>query len=258
MASTPLNPLGQIAAGKSLAGAIGAARGPCSSVRLASMAVAVVWCMQSAPAHANEREGPYVAAAVTGSKLQKPKQTIANAPSPGSTLQVVNDVNFGWGGQVEVGYAFKALRVEAEIGRTSNHSDSYSAISPIAITIPQRGKNTTTRYMGNVFFDIPVRDLPLRPFIGGGIGAARSYVSTFAAPARAPNAPPSQLIAFSETRFAYQLMGGVSVPLSSRTELTAQYRWLDSGTVHGLDARGQRATRTLRGSNIDVGLRFSF
>ena len=258
MTSTPLKSDDQIAAENFLLGAIDAFRRPSPSVGCLSMSLALVLSVQGAPAQATEHEGPYVAAAVTGSKLQKPKQTIANAPTPGSTLQVVNDVNFGWGGQVEVGYAFKALRVEAEIGRKSNRSESYSAISPIAITIPQRGKNTTTRYMGNVFFDIPVRDLPIRPFIGGGIGAARSYVSTFAAPARAPNAPPSQLIAFSETRFAYQLMGGSSVHLSPHAALTAEYRWLDSGTVHGLDARGQPATRTLRGSNIDVGLRFSF
>lgn len=227
------------------------------SVRLGSIAATLLLSAQGAVAQAAEHEGPYVAAAVTGSILQKPKQTIANAPTPGSTLLVVNDVNFGWGGQVEVGYAFGILRFEGEIGKTWNHSSSYSAISPIAITIQQSGKNTTTRYMGNVYVDLPLKGLPIKPFLGAGVGAARSYVSTYAAPARAPNAPPSQLIAFSETRFAYQLMGGFSLPLSPHAALTVQYRWLDSGTVHGLDARGQRATRSLRGSNVDVGLRFS-
>lgn len=224
--------------------------------RLGVMAAAAI--CSAASAHATDRNGPYIAAAVTGSKLQKPEQTIANAPTPGSTLQVVNDVDFGWGGQVALGYAYKFVRIEAEIGRTTNRSKSYSAISPIAVTIPQDGTNRTTRYMVNLLFDIPVKGLPVQPYIGGGIGAAHSFVSTFASPARAPNAPPSQLLAFSETRFGYQLIGGLALPLGPRTALTAQYRWLDSGTVHGLDARGQPATRTLRGSNVDLGVRFSF
>jgi opacity protein-like surface antigen len=228
------------------------------AVRVSAIAAAGIYSGHAANAHAADRNGLYVAAAVTGSKLQKPEQTIANAPTPGSTLQVVNDVDFGWGGQIELGYAYKFVRIEAEIGRTTNHSGSYSAISPITITIPQDGTNRTTRYMANVLFDLPVKGLPVQPYIGGGIGAAHSYVSTFAAPARAPNAPPSQLLAFSETLFAYQLMGGVSVPLGLHTALTAQYRWLDSGTVNGLDARGQVATRKLRGSNVDFGLRFLF
>jgi len=227
-------------------------------VRLGAIAIAAICAGHGAAVQAADRNGFYVAAAVTGSKLQKPEQTIANAPTPGSTLQVVNDVDVGWGGQVELGYAYKFVRVEAEIGRTTSHSDSYSAISPIAITIPQDGTNRTTRYMANLLFDIPVKGFPVQPYIGGGIGAAHSYVSTFAAPARAPNAPPSQLLAFGDTRFAYQLIGGISVPLNRHTALTAQYRWLDSGTVRGLDARGERATRTLHGSNLDLGVRFSF
>ncbi len=224
----------------------------------AVLAIAAISAAQGVSAQTVKLDGPYVAASITGSKLQSPVQTVANAPMPGSTLQVVNDADFGWGGQVELGYGYKFVRIEAEIGRTNNHSNSYSAISPITITLPQDGKNQTTRYMANVVLDIPFKGSPVQPYIGAGIGAARSYVSTFAAPARAPGAPPSQLLAFSDTRFAYQFIGGLSVLLSSHVALTAQYRWLDSGTVQGLDARGERATRTLRGSNVDLGVRYSF
>lgn len=200
----------------------------------------------------------YVAGAVTGSDLHKPGQTIANAPSPGATLHVTNDVNFGWGGQAEIGYAFRVFRIEAELGRTANHSDHYSAISPIAITLPQSGKNTITRVMANGYVELPAGILPFSPFLGGGVGAAHGHATTFAAPAKAPNAPPSQLLDIKDTKFAYQLMGGVSVPLTRSFALTAQYRWFDGGTFRGVDARGERATRTLRGSNFDMGLRFTF
>jgi opacity protein-like surface antigen len=209
-------------------------------------------------AQAKEGDHWYIAGAVTGSILDKPDQTIANAPTPGSTLRVVNDVNFGWGGQAEIGYAWRFARIEAEIGRTANHSDSYTAVSPITITLPQSGKNTITRYMANAYVEPGRGRWPVSPFLGAGIGAASAHATTFAAPARAPTAPPSQLLDIKDTRFAYQLMGGVSVPMTNRLALTAQYRWLDAGMVRGVDSRGQRATRTLRGSNIDVGLRFNF
>jgi opacity protein-like surface antigen len=210
------------------------------------------------PAIAADSDPFYVAGAVTGSALEKPKQTIANAPMPGATLQVVNDVDFGWGGQAEIGYAYKFLRIEAEIGRTSNHSDHYSAISPIAITLTQSGKNTITRYMANGYVDLPLKHWPVQPYLGIGLGAAEAHVTTFAAPARAPNARPSQILDFKDTKFASQLMGGLSVPVSPRFALSAQYRWFDGGTFRGVDSRGERATRTLHGSNVDIGARFRF
>ncbi|MEI9850507.1 MAG: hypothetical protein WDN24_06240 [Sphingomonas sp.] len=45
------------------------------------------------------------------------------------------------GGQAAIGYQRGFLRVEAEFGRTTNHSDAYTAISPISATLPQDGSN---------------------------------------------------------------------------------------------------------------------
>jgi opacity protein-like surface antigen len=209
-------------------------------------------------AQAQSGDGWYVAASATGSDLDKPKQTIANAPTPGLTLDVVNAVDFGWGGQVEVGYVYRFLRMEAEIGRTENDSDSYSAVSPIAITLRQKGENNVTRYMANLYLEVPRGRWPVSPYVGGGIGAARAHVTTFGSIAIAPNAPPAQLIDSKETRFAYQFMGGLALPLGNRVALTAQYRWFDAGTVHGVDAREEKITRTIHGSNYDLGIRFLF
>lgn len=200
----------------------------------------------------------YVAGAITGSALNKPDQTIANAPNPGQTLNVTNDVDFGWGGQVAVGRTLGSFRLELEVGRTENDSGSYTATSPIHITIPQDGKNNATRYMANAYYDLPQRDLPVRFYVGLGVGAADAHVTTFAAPARAPAAPPSQLLDINQTVFAYQVMGGLSHMLTQNVVITAQYRWFDAGTIEGHDARGQRATRDMAGSNIDVGIRYLF
>ena len=226
--------------------------------RLAVACMMLAWGAEATAADPSAAGHVYVAGAVTGSDLNKPRQTIANAPAPGATLHVVNDVNFGWGGQAEVGYALRFFRIEAEIGRTANHSAHYSAVSPISITLPQSGKNTITRFMANAYLELPQGLLPFSPFVGAGIGAAHGHATTFAAPARAPNAPPSQLLDIKDTNLAYQLMGGVSVPVTGRLALTAQYRWFDGGTFRGVDARGERATRTLHGNNFDLGLRLSF
>jgi opacity protein-like surface antigen len=123
---------------------------------------------------------------VTGSDLDKPHQTIANAPRPGSTLQVTNAVDFGWGGQVAVGRTLGRLRLEAEVGHPENRSRSYTATSPISITLPQDGKNNATRYMANAYYDLPFASLPFDVYVGAGLGAADVRVTTFAAPARAP------------------------------------------------------------------------
>ena len=53
-------------------------------------------------------------------------------------------------------------------------------------------------------------------------------------------------------------MAGLSHPLARHLSLTAQYRWFDAGTLHGLDSRGQAATRDVAGHNVDVGLRYAF
>ncbi|WP_293881996.1 outer membrane beta-barrel protein [Sphingomonas sp.] len=217
---------------------------------------AFAFAATAAPAQTTDRW--YVAGAVTGSALNKPHQTIANAPVPGSTLQVSNNVDFGWGGQAAVGRSLGSLRLEAEVGRTANKSKSYTVTSPIQVTLPQDGKNNVTRFMANVYFDVPLTHFPVQPYLGAGIGAADTRVTTFAAPARAPMAPPSQLLDIRKTVFAYQVIGGVGLRLASNLRLTAQYRWFEAGTVKGHDSRGEAATRHLAGSNVDVGFRFLF
>ena len=200
----------------------------------------------------------YVAAAGSGSDLDQPKQTIANAPIPGSTLHVTNAVDFGWGGLVAVGRTFGGIHLEAEAGYTENKSDSYTVTSPISIKLPQNGKNNATRYMADVSYNWNASRIPLTLSAGFGMGAADVRVTTFAAPAKAPNAPPSQLLDYKQTVFAYQLFAGLSHQLSEHLAINAQYRWFDAGTIVGVDSRGQRATRDIAGNNVDLGLRYRF
>ena len=209
---------------------------------------------------AEPEKGWYVSATGTFSLLEDSVGTVENVIGPGGvaipTLVTDNEVDNGWGASVAFGRDFGRVRAEVEVGYSENDASSYSVASPFVITLPQDGRNDITRYMGNVYFDITSGGI--QPYVGAGLGAARVEVVTVATVAAAPTAPPRRLIDDADTVFAYQLMAGVSAPITRRLRLNAQYRWFDADLVRGLDARGEAFTRTIEGHNIDVGLRFTF
>ena len=221
-------------------------------------AIAFDAALAAASAQAQAQEGWYAAGGATASFPNNPHQTVANAPMPGSTLKVVNNVDTGAGWQAAIGRAFRRFRVEAEIGRTENDPNSYTVTSPgsLANTIPETGEFAAMRYMANGYYDF--LGGPVQPYLGAGVGVARVHVVTIAPRAPFPTEPPRTLIDDSVSHFAWQVMAGVSAPVARKLSVTAQYRWFDAGTVKGQDMRGQRFTETMRGHNVDVGLRFTF
>ena len=72
----------------------------------------------------------------------------------------------------------------------------------------------------------------VRPFIGAGLGAARTSLSdvTYRFPAISSDAV-TVTSGGSSTSFAYLLTAGVSIPVSERLDLDLAYRWTDLGTV---------------------------
>jgi opacity protein-like surface antigen len=225
---------------------------------LASGALVVGLTLLAAAAQAQPTGDWYVAGAVTGSFLIDPKSKIDNAPTPGAELFITNNVNSGWGGQLALGHAFGPWRLEAEVGLTDNHTQSYTVTSPISVTIPERGGDRITRYMVNAYFDVPVHTLPVRPFLGAGVGAADVHVTAIASRPFGPPMPPTTLIDDSTSGFAWQLMAGAALPVTRRLSLTLQYRWFDADTMRGHDTRGQRFTTQIAGHNLDLGLRWMF
>lgn len=219
-------------------------------------AITIALLASATPAQAQPREGWYAAGSVTGSFLNDPHQSVANAPAPGSTLRLVNHVDSGLGWQAELGRAFDHFRIEAEVGHTENDPHSYTVVSPLTNTLPQTGEFAVTRYMGNGYYDL-LRG-PVRPYLGAGAGVARVHVVTIGPRAPFPTETPRTLIDDSGSAFAWQVMAGLSVSMSKRIALTAQYRWFDAARLSGHDSRGQQFTEKLSGHNVDVGLRFTF
>lgn len=232
-------------------------------MRLNTKTSAIALCgLLAAPiAQAQTTDGWYVEAALTGSWLKDSEGSIFNAPAypfanPGSTLYQTGHVEAGWGGRIAVGYKSGRFRVEAEIGRTENDSDSYTATSPLQITVPQDGEYDVTRYMVNTYLDFG--EGRWRPYAGVGVGMAEVDMYTFAAPAALPNIPPLVLIDDDDTVIAYQLMLGTAYSITPTLSLTAQYRWFETAQALGVDNRNERITREMAGHNLDVGLRWTF
>lgn len=212
--------------------------------------------ISSAAANAQEDKGFYGSVSATISILQDTEGTIANAPLPGSTVRTENSFGTGFGGQAALGYDFGNIRIEGELGFTRDKQDGYVAIVPPTGNIVADAKEKSLRGMVNAYADIG--NGSIQPYVGAGLGIARVKLDFFGPRAPFPTEPPRQLILDSDTRFAYQLIGGVAVPVSDAAAITLQYRWFDAGTIKLLDSRGELATRDHKGHNFDLGLRFRF
>lgn len=202
---------------------------------------------------ANAADGWYVSAAATISLLNDTSGTIANAPTPGSTVRLENPLKTGYGGQFALGHSFGSFRVEGEFGYTHNTQDQYTAIVPPTGSIKADVKDDALRGMVNGYYDFSYGSIT--PYVGAGVGVARVDINFFAPRAPFPAEASRQLIKDGDTRFAYQLMAGIAVPLSDDVAFTVQYRWFDAGTVEARDVRGEGITRDHAGHNVDIGIR---
>ena len=105
--------------------------------------------------------------------------------------------------------------------------------------------------MLNAYWDIPLGDIGVQPFLGGGVGYAWNELgvnqigtTTFAS-----------TIHNDSWNFSYDLMAGLSTPLSEGSRLTAMYRWLHedinvpcSGTI--------TCSGAMNSHSVDLGLEF--
>jgi len=205
---------------------------------------------------ADEGEGWYVSGSATLSQLKDTAGTIANAPVPGSTVRSENSFETGIGGSIAIGRDFGRFRAEVEAGYTSDSQNSYTSIAPPTGRIVANVDQTTLRGMANGYFDIT--DGPIQPYVGAGLGITKIDLLFIAPRAPFPTEDPRRLIDGDDTRFAYQIMGGVSARISKSLSFTLQYRWFDAGTVTIADSRGEATTRDVAGHHIDAGLRVTF
>ncbi|MES2097741.1 MAG: outer membrane beta-barrel protein [Pseudomonadota bacterium] len=221
-----------------------------------TMMLGAVAAVTPAMASAQDRDGWYASASGTLSVREGTDGTIANAPAPGSTVRTESDFQAGYGGQIAIGRKVGRFRFEAEFGYARDTQNSYTAIVPPTGKIAADVVETATRGMINGYVDLTRG--PIQPYLGAGAGVARIHVLFVAPRAPFPTEAPRTLIDDGDTRFAYQLIGGVAFKLGPNLALTAQYRWFDAGTLSAKDVRGEAITRKHSGHNFDLGFRLSF
>ena len=120
------------------------------------------------------------------------------------------------------------------------------------------GSNQPVSASGNAFagFAVLYVDGPelatIRPFIGAGLGAARTSLSdvTYRFPAISGDAVTVSQ-GGSSASFAYLLTAGVSIPVSERIDLDLAYRWTDLGTVK-TNSGSARIVRPAGQFNLDI------
>jgi OOP family OmpA-OmpF porin len=159
-----------------------------------------------------------------------------------------------------IGYGFgNGFRIELE---GSYRHSSITGLSGTNLPTTGSGQMQTYGAMANVLFDMDIGSPWIYPYVGGGLGYGWERLNSVSF------AQPGQGFTVSGTEggFAWQAMGGVSLPVwrVPGLSITAEYRYhmiVGNQTFHGATAAGAPTELTL-GSAHDhdflVGIRYAF
>jgi outer membrane protein OmpA-like peptidoglycan-associated protein len=132
------------------------------------------------------------------------------------------EFNLGYGGALSLGYGFgNGLRAELEGSYRYNEVDGASGFAGGGAFGQFRGSRQTYGVMANVIYEFDVSPR-FRPYVGAGAG----WMWTEYHAVRATNSVARIGSDDTDSNFAYQLIAGVSVPLSQRWALTLDYRFM--------------------------------
>ncbi len=135
------------------------------------------------------------------------------------------DNSYDVGGYIDgaVGYQFRnsGLRAEAEFGYLSSSVDSHDIAGAGTFDADQAQGDTSAIFgLASIYYDIPL-NAPIKPFVGGGIGAADVSFEGHG------TTPAGTVLDDSATAFAWHLTGGVGYDISENVALEVGYRYLE-------------------------------
>jgi opacity protein-like surface antigen len=165
-----------------------------------------------------------------------------------STPSNGNRYDFGSGYNIlgTVGYKWTPnIRTELELDYRHASMNNINGIAA-------NGAQKMLSFSGNVLYDFNISSR-FTPYLGGGVGVARARWDNVNTGGGSPN------INDDDNRFQWQLIGGVSTPISPRTALFAEYRYIGvaDATFHG--TAGQVVSDHYDHShNVLGGMRFFF
>jgi opacity protein-like surface antigen len=207
---------------------------------------ALVLTVIALPAHADglsfgESGGWYTSVFAGGSSLRN-----VETDYYGSAYSV--DFNNGYVLGFAIGKQISPnLRVEGELSYNRNKASSYSygGSGPY----PADGHISATYLLANVWYDIPTQG-KLKPYVGGGIGAARVNADTHFGGNAFGYGP-------GETKLAGQIGAGFSYELSPKMDLDVGYRYKVVNNVDFADndGSGVYTAGDVQSHNLQIGLR---
>jgi opacity protein-like surface antigen len=150
-----------------------------------------------------------------------------------------------------VGYRLNELRVEANVSYRNPDIDS---VTISGTTLDGAGDVGALTGMINAYYDANL-GLPVRPFVGAGIGIARVNIDS----------DPSAVLRVDDddTAFAWNLMAGVSYDVTNQVTVSAGYRYLHIGdlefnaSISGLGS-GTLEAKGFASHEVLVGVRYNF
>lgn len=175
----------------------------------------------------------YLSGHVGGSRTSD--TTIDNGS--GAEHRLSHDLGFDLG--IATGYAMPFFRAEAEL--SSRNADVHRINGENART----GDTTAYSAMANLYFDMK-NSSRVTPFIGAGAGILRLSIDDL-------RSDSVRIEDQSDSTEAWQLMAGLAINLSPRTDAYLTYRYLDCNDLHWA-----RATIDYTVNSVVVGLRYAF
>ncbi|HEY4547346.1 MAG TPA: outer membrane beta-barrel protein, partial [Pedomonas sp.] len=147
------------------------------------------------------------------------------------------DPKLGWAVLGHAGYDMGRIRLEAELGYHQSSVDSVWIADPLRVSPPgvyddPDGKVKLYNIMANVLFDI-VEWQGFTFSAGGGAGYGMVSLKNVAATDGAPH-----LVDKADKEFMWQAIGALSMPLNERIDLTADYRYLQTGKLDLIPENG--------------------
>lgn len=128
-------------------------------------------------------------------------------------LQMTYDPGLNFGGAV--GYQAHEWRVAFSIDHYNNDmKTSQTGTSSLATT-----KSSATTYLGNLYYDWKIKELPIKPFIGVGIGLIGVNMDIY------------NYVSKDDYVMAYQFTLGFSYDINPKLKLSVEYKNLNSNEL---------------------------
>lgn len=179
-----------------------------------------------------------------------------SADSTSTPIEFDQTYESGFGASVFTGWVLdKNFRLELEAGYHSADLDSVHITKNL--TVPGTVGETYSAsddvqdgfFMANLYYDLHLPNIGILPWIGGGIGGA--YIDYEIAEANSTlQAKDNAWV------FAYQLMAGVTVPVSDGVSMSAGYRYFQTQQFEYVDYYDTAFETDLTQHSVDLGIQF--